>query len=101
MPSIKIDLSNVSHFSLKKTALSHGWVNLKPFFWNSKEEVLYFSVNSGGKVFSCAIKHDKAKKNLVMRANENIGIEDKRLLESVLSRMLSLEQDISGLKKNM
>ena len=92
-----IDISKSIHFSLKKTVLSHGWVNLAPFKWMSEEKKLYVKFELGGGVCSGYIQTDVLAGSLLFKSDEEIPEEYIAVLNKNFLRMLALNQDINGL----
>ena len=75
----------VNVFSLKKTALSHGWVRLPPFAWDDAAEVLSFPARVGGRPRSLRISQ-QGSSSLLIEANvdASLGSEVRSLVERVL-----------------
>jgi len=99
MSVISIDISDVLYFSLKKTVLSHGWVNLAPFHWDNTKEVLTVCINLKHKVYTGTIKQDHSSSKIIFKTPDAIQAGDRIVFRKLISRMLSLEQDICGLEQ--
>lgn len=96
---ISIDTSKILHFDLKATALSHGWVHLKPFHWDDDRRGLKVSVPANGEYISGTILQEKENKRVLFLTTVKASHLQKKNLTKALRRMLSLDQDFEGLIK--
>lgn len=85
-------------YSLRLTALSHGWVNLLPFEWDSKREVInrveYLSV-SGASVSVSINQVNENALSVLVAGNTAIGNREWEELLPRLRRSLSVDEDLA------
>ena len=82
-----------SVIDLRKTVLSHGWVNLAPWNWDDKQGILRRTERfSSGQTADFEVTQ-KDSKDLLVRLNRSDGNPGYREADRIVRRWLSLNWD--------
>lgn len=101
---VTIDLATTPRYSLAKTVVSHGWLNLVPFRWDEVSQVLHRIEYVGARAYRLAIRQPSREYVSVTCSHVNararaMGDSERRLLGERVVRMLSTDEDTSALLK--
>ncbi|MGD0090882.1 MAG: hypothetical protein ABSE73_13270 [Planctomycetota bacterium] len=92
-----LSIPNGMPYSLKLTALSHGWINLDPFAWDDEAETVSTRVLlPSGKTATITVRQQDSRR-LVVRAGPSGALAkgDKSFIAGSARRILALDQDLS------
>ncbi len=102
--AVSVDLGTAPRYSLAKTVLSHGWVNLVPFRWDENSQVLHRIELVGGRAYRLAMRQpaaDCVKVTCSPVDRDPRGMADSALgvLEKRVVRILSTDENTDALLK--
>lgn len=93
---MKMSIKPPEAFSLRLTALSHGFCQVPPFEWDEARQTLYMAVKlNGTSPFTATMRQTGAGLNVNIN-DVSLAREDKRKLTGVISHCLKLDEDFSG-----
>lgn len=88
-----MDIINLNKpFNLKHTALSHGWVNLSPFWWEDESSTLNKIESVRGTAYHCSIKQKGIM--LILSSKPTPESLEKNILKARIERGLGLSIDL-------
>jgi N-glycosylase/DNA lyase len=87
----------VKSLNLKVVVHSHGWVFLKPFYWDEKNQSLHrCDYLSTKKKITWSIREEsKSLKQILIHSNDNLLLSEKKELSEIAFRVLSLDNDLT------
>jgi len=83
-----------SIIDLRKTVLSHGWVNLAPWNWDDEQDILRRPERlSSGQMINVEVTQ-KNSMELIVRLNQHDDITERGKVDTIVRRWLSLNWDL-------
>lgn len=91
-------------FDFEQTVTAHGWMRLLPYSWDNENKYLQrIQQISSGQVVHLQIKGNQSKENpeihITILSSSTIYKNDELEVEKIVSHMLRLDEDFSGLYK--
>jgi len=92
-----LKIPNETAYSLRLTALSHGWINLDPFAWDDDaEKVSTRILLPSRKTATVAVRQQDSRRLVVKTRSSGALTEgDKSFIAGSARRILALDQDMS------
>lgn len=97
MKQFALDASVAPYFSLASVALSHGWVNLAPFAWDSERGELSFLVEGEGGPLEVRLRQESPDR-LAVASSLDLGRKGRDALSARIRWMLGWDQDLGPLE---
>ncbi|MGD0089883.1 MAG: hypothetical protein ABSE73_08175 [Planctomycetota bacterium] len=95
--TFSLKIPNGTAYSLKLTALSHGWINLDPFAWDDEAEAVSTRIFLPSKKTATVTVQQRDSRRLVVTARSSGPLTegDKSCIANSARRILALDQDMS------
>ncbi|VAX17777.1 hypothetical protein MNBD_NITROSPINAE02-533 [hydrothermal vent metagenome] len=81
-------------FSLKLTAMSHGFCQAPPFEWDKAKEELSMAVKLGSRK-PMVITIKESREGALIKTGETLGLDEKKILKKTVAHCLRLDEDFS------
>jgi len=92
--NLKIDLKKIK-FSLRKTVLSHGWVNLPPYKYDYANNTLHRTEVINGNLTELLISQKENFIKVKIKSKEKLSISDKSEIKRNIHNIFQLDIDFS------
>jgi len=87
-------------YNLQMTALSHGWVNLSPFFWDEIKPILHRIERINDITVHCRIKQiDNKRVGMYINDISSLSKNDRQIVIKRLTRALNYNPDLINFVK--
>lgn len=92
--NLKIDLKKTK-FSLRKTVLSHGWVNLPPYEYDYKNNILHRTEVINGNLTELLISQKENLLKVKVKSKEKLDISNKSEIKKNIHNIFQLDIDFN------
>ena len=97
MKRLTLEFKKPLYYNLRSTCQSHGWVNLAPFKYDGKRNILNFALNVTNQSYDIFVEEVDSKIITTIISEDDYNEKEKNKIKNAVIRILDLRTDTSQL----